>query len=166
VQKPLLEGRPNIKHPRYGQITQGTIFCCATAARYSGCTVHGLTITARCDIAQNKYPILNYLPIVTLSDWFLRDGLDILTEQELAEQFGKLRGMLKQANLAPILTESVSLECIGEIHFPLNIGSRQQQKLAADFCAQVQLILEFAILNEHQSASLQFEWFQKNGRQR
>lgn len=158
----MAEARPNIKHPKYGRITQGTVFCCATAARYSGCVVWGLTITARCDLAQNKYPILNYLPIVKLGDWFLRDGLDILLEQELADQYGKLRKMLKQANLAPVLTESVSLERIAEVHFPQNAASKHQQKSATDFRVQVQIIREVETLTQNESATFQFEWFQKN----
>lgn len=127
VTTPLPEARPNIRHPRYGYITQGTIFCCATAAYYTGCQVYGLTITARCDIAQNKYSILNYLPIVKLGDWFLRDGLDILSEQEIAYQYGKLKGMLRQANLDPILINLFRSKASQRSSFP-SISARKRSR--------------------------------------
>jgi hypothetical protein len=53
-----------ILKPTLGLLSQGTIFSCASAEDYPDCLVHGLVITARCDIAQSKVPIFNYLPVV------------------------------------------------------------------------------------------------------
>ena len=102
------------------------------------------------------------MPIVKLGDWFLRDGLDILSEQEIADQYGKLKGMLKQANLDPVLIESVPLESIAEVQFPLNLGSKPQQKKAADFRTQVQTIRELESIIHNESPRDKFEWFKKN----
>ena len=58
-----------ISAPKLGFLTQGTLFTCAAAEDYGGCNVHGLVITARCDVAQNKAAVFNYLPVVSLDDW-------------------------------------------------------------------------------------------------
>lgn len=48
---------------------QGCIFSGAKANGYEDCTVYGLIITPRCDIAQCKVMTVHYLPIVKLEDW-------------------------------------------------------------------------------------------------
>lgn len=109
------------------------MFSCATASRYDACEVHGVTITARCDVAQQKYPVLNYLPLVKLSDWLRRDGLDMLLEIERRNMNGKLKGMLKQAQLSESLPIVVSLEQIAEVHFPLEAGNKNQKAASRKF---------------------------------
>jgi hypothetical protein len=66
VQKQL--SRPHVEQAIVGKITQGTIFNCAAAFRYPGKQVFGLAITARCDVAQEKYHLLNYVPVISLRD--------------------------------------------------------------------------------------------------
>ncbi|MCA1297721.1 hypothetical protein [Stappia indica] len=109
--------RPQIEDAHLGNLTQGTIFSCAKAFRYPGKEVHGLAITARCDVAQEKYRLLNYLPIVRLSDWFLLDGLEILIDRELKDKKGKIINCLKENNLSPNLILSVSISEIVKVHF-------------------------------------------------
>ena len=110
--------RPHVEAARIGKITQGTVFNCAVAFRYPGKQVFGLTITARCDVAQEKYRLLNYVPVVPLRDWLMVDGLEILTEIERKDRNGKIRSELTQNGLSSNLMLSVSLREIIDTHFP------------------------------------------------
>ncbi|EIE50584.1 hypothetical protein C357_12921 [Citreicella sp. 357] len=56
-----------------------------------------------------------------------RDGLDILLEIEQRNLAGKLKGMLKQANISEALLTSVSLTDIAATHFPLGEGNKNQR---------------------------------------
>lgn len=94
---------------KIGNLSQGTIFTCAKAERYSEQAVHGLVITARCDIAQDKFPVLNYVPIVTLDDWLMVDGFDIIRERAERESRGKLKGFLRSQGLAESILIAQSL---------------------------------------------------------
>ncbi len=136
------------------------MFNCAFACRYEKCEVFGLSITARCDVAQDKYPILNYIPIVMLRDWLNRDGLDILVEQELKEQSGKLGSMLRQANLSPSLPLSVPLTAIADTHFPIGIGNKNQNSAAKKFREHVVLVEEFKNITGVGDTDILYSWFQ------
>ena len=153
--------RPQLHLPTYGHITQGTIFCCARAPRYNACHVHGLVITARCDVAQRKYPVLNYLPVVSLPDWLRHDGLDILIDDELSTQNGTMKSMLREANISPSLVSSVSLETIAEVHFRTDQGTRNQIRLAIRFREHITLIEEFNSIQETSNIDELFSWFCK-----
>lgn len=48
---------------------QGCIFTGAIADGFDDCTVYGLIVTPRCDIAQRKVMTVHYLPVVALDDW-------------------------------------------------------------------------------------------------
>lgn len=50
-----------VKEPLLGQLNQGSIFSCGQAERYPGCSVGGVVLTARCDLAQDKFNVLNGL---------------------------------------------------------------------------------------------------------
>ena len=153
--------RPNLRRPTYGSITQGTVFSCAHAARYEGCEVFGLTITARCDVAQRKYPVLNYLPVVRLTDWLRRDGLDILVETERNEQSGQLGKILRQANISESLPLSVPHQEIAKVHFPLNEGTKAKKSSAERFHSLIREIDEFDDLANKDESS-QYGWFCEN----
>lgn len=153
--------RPNLRKPTYGSITQGTIFSCAHATRYEGCEVFGLTITARCDVAQRKYPILNYLPIVKLTDWLSRDGLDILIETEKNELSGQIRKILRQAKISETLPLSVPLQEIAKVNFPLGEGNKTQKDTAKKFHEIIQENDEFSSLGG-KDKDYQYGWFCKN----
>jgi hypothetical protein len=154
--------RPNLLPAIYGAITQGTVFSCAQASRYADCEVHGLTITARCDVAQQKYPVLNYLPVVKLQDWLHRDGLDILVEQEKSEQAGTLRTMLRQAGLSEALPTAISLEEIEKMHFPPDQGNRGQKKQSEKFAEFVAEVREFETIESDGDKASLFSWFSRN----
>ncbi|TBG25392.1 hypothetical protein ELG79_09065 [Rhizobium leguminosarum] len=94
---------------RIGKLDQGTIFTCARAERYRNQHVYGLVITARCDIDQAKFPVLNYIPVVTLDDWLMVDGLDIIRDRAEKEALGKIRNFLKAQSVAESVLISQSL---------------------------------------------------------
>lgn len=137
------------------------MFTCAKASRYALCEVHGLTITARCDVAQQKYPVLNYLPLVKLSDWLRRDGLDMLLEIERRNMNGKLKGMLKQAQLSESLPMAVSLEQIATTHFPLEEGSKSQRNASRKFHDFIRENKAFEAAAER-DADITLAWFTEN----
>ncbi|WP_341863276.1 hypothetical protein [Gymnodinialimonas sp. 57CJ19] len=119
-----------VQKPVFGEITQGTLFNCAIADRYRGKRVHGLGITARCDIANDKYPVLNYLPVVTLFDWMHCDGFEILFGNALKSQRGSFEGTLKQAGVATSVLASIPRQEVVSSFFDDENASRQQKKLA------------------------------------
>lgn len=120
--------RQDLHRPVFSRITQGTIFSCAQAARYEGCIVHGLTITARCDVAQDKYPILNYLPIVRLEDWLKRDGLDIILDNEEKEANGKIKRIFKEEKISENVIKFIRLTDVVAKHFNFENPNKSQKK--------------------------------------
>jgi hypothetical protein len=156
------KSRPDLVPAAYGKITQGTIFSCAQASRYTNCEVHGVTITARCDVAQQKYPVLNFLPLVQLKDWLRRDGLDILYEQELNERAGKLKGMLRKENLSEALPASISLDEISKVHFPLDEGTTAKKASSKKFWEFLVECNEFDEVDRQDDPDLMFMWFATN----
>lgn len=92
--------------PRQDEFTQGTIFSCATAENYPTQSVSGLVITARCDAAQDKAPIYNFVPVVALTDWIVADGGQIALERAVTDCENSLRNILSQAGLSETLLKS------------------------------------------------------------
>lgn len=154
--------RPRLRGATYGRLTQGSIFCCAVAGRYPNSNVYGVVITARCDLAQDKYPVLNYLPVIPLRDWLRQDGLDILVENELASINGQVRGELKQANLSERLLDAVTIAEIAEKNFSLGTGDKASNKTAERFRAIVKRVAEFEALIKIGDSDATFLWFVKN----
>lgn len=85
---------------KIGRLNQGVIFTCGRAERYRDTTVFGLVITARCDIDQEKYPVLNYLPVVGLDQWLRFDGFDLIQSQARKDCAAKLKELLKVNGIA------------------------------------------------------------------
>lgn len=106
-----------LSEARIGKLDQGSIFTCARAERYRDQPVYGLVITARCDIDQEKFPVLNYIPIVTLDDWLMIDGLDIIRERAEKESYGKIRGFLKSKEVSESVLISQSLRSLASTTF-------------------------------------------------
>lgn len=119
--------------PLLGQITQGTIFTCAQANSYPDREVQGFVITARCDIDQDKFPILNYLPVVTLNDWIEVDGYNILFSRAIAETSAQLLSIL-DGNLIPrSLLNSQSFKEIADAFFVEPFGNKDLRSSAKRF---------------------------------
>ena len=119
-----------VEAPQLGQLTQGTIFTCASAARYPENRVYGLTITARCDIANEKYPVLNYLPIVLLDDWMHCDGAEIAHSQMESQKKGEFRRALKEKDVAESILLSVDYDVVAQSFFRDPATTAKDQKLA------------------------------------
>ncbi|MDQ0470267.1 hypothetical protein [Labrys wisconsinensis] len=83
-----------------GPLTQGTIFSCALAEDYVDCVVHGLIITARCDVTNDKVDVYNYIPIVKFDDWLVREGVRALAGRTSRSAMGEMRNTLTQLGLA------------------------------------------------------------------
>lgn len=124
--------------PRDGEFTQGTVFSCAAAENYSASSVYGLVITARCDAAQDKTPIFSYIPVVSLHDWMLGDGANIVMDRTRAECLGILRKALRDASLSESLLETKTTEEIYQSHFK----SREADKSWTARCAKLRTTIE------------------------
>lgn len=153
--------RPILRNAEIGRITQGTIFSCALAERYENTSVFGLTITARCDVAQEKYHILNYLPVVSLADWLQNDGLDIMIDRERKEVMGNIRSIMKEASVSLSLIDAVGLISIAETHFSISASTKAEKARNERFSKQVARYtdLESAALSGREIC---LSWFRKN----
>jgi hypothetical protein len=129
---------PVIAYPQRGPMTQGTIFTCALAGDYVGCSTSGLILTARCDIAHEKARVLNYIPVVSLDDWLHRDGRVILAQRLLAECVGGMRSTLKDGGFSPAILEAESPRAILETLFPDN-GGRKLRERFEKLCLRFEL---------------------------
>lgn len=123
----------HLTHPKLGLLTQGTLFTCAAAEDYPGCNVYGLIITARCDVAQNKVAVFNYLPVVSLDNWIHRDGRIILCDRITKTLLGRMRRALKSANFSESIMLTESPEAILETLFPPDLSDRSKQKARSAF---------------------------------
>jgi len=103
-----------LKHPVLGQLGQGALFTCARAERYPHCEVSGIVLTARCDIEQDKFNVLNYAPVVRLDDWLAVDGYDICVSRASADFIGRVSKALKSVELPESLLHSQNLSSILE----------------------------------------------------
>lgn len=120
--------------PRAGQFTQGTIFSCAYAEKYQGKAVYGLVITARCDAAQDKAPIYNFLPVVPLTEWIQNDGAEIILERVAQDAANTQRNLLQQAGLSDSLLKTTPAnEIIEKQLLPLCEGDRKWEGRVAKF---------------------------------
>lgn len=105
-----------VRQPLLGSLTQGAIFSCARAERYTACQVYGLVMTARCDLEQDKYNVLNYVPVVSLSDWLRVDGYEIASARAEAQTHSRLESALKSVNLPKSILASQTAESILETY--------------------------------------------------
>lgn len=109
-----------ISRPVYGLITQGTIFTCAIAERYPNCKVHGITITARCDVANDKFPVLNYIPVVPINDWVHCDGRDLLLSRVKRDECSSFEQLLRNSGISASILNSVSRSDVVASYFEAN----------------------------------------------
>lgn len=111
----LTIGRNMISRPDPRELTQGTIFTCALSENYLDCDTHGLIITARCDVANEKTPIFSYIPVISYKDWMCRDGVGIVAARALANSTGEIRKSIKSAGLAESIIDTLSQELIVQL---------------------------------------------------
>lgn len=115
--------------PKTNEFTQGTVFSCAYGENYKDEPVYGLVITARCDAAQEKVPVFNYVPLVPLSSWILAEGAALMLDRIEADCLNTIRNHLKAAKLSDSLLKSHSPNEIYDAHFQKheNEKSRKSQ---------------------------------------
>lgn len=101
-----------IARPEWGVLRQGVLFSGAAADGYDGCAVAGLIITAHCDLAHDKVPVVNFVPVVHAGDWLLRDYAALLSRRLRADSKASITDILKQANLSEALLETESIETV------------------------------------------------------
>jgi hypothetical protein len=111
-----------------GRLTQGVLFSCAFADRYSSCPVTGLVITARCDFAQDKYPVVNYVPVVPFSAWLRADGFDIIKDRCVKQVEAEIKKLLEDWGIAESVLLANTLRQVIESYL-LQLDARQRKKL-------------------------------------
>lgn len=130
--------------PRENEFTQGTVFSCAYAEEYPDTSVYGLVITARCDAAQDKAPIFNYIPVVPLHDWMLCDGANLAMDRIHAETQNTLKNYVKDSSLSESLLETKTMDEIYESHFK----PKENEKGWSARCAKVRATMETHTRNQ------------------
>lgn len=89
-----------ISLPKDRGLNQGIIFIGAIAEQYQECAVYGLIITARCDIAQDKVHLYNYLPVVPFSAWMEKDFLHIIIPAIKNDLLQSVKNLLKNSGFS------------------------------------------------------------------
>ena len=117
-----------ILKPDYKELTQGTLFSCAVAEEYPNCSVYGLVITARCDVANDKVNVYNFVPVVRFSDWCRRDGARILASRTSRAVRGEMRSLLQSLGEAPSVLEKVDPRRLLEPLFPRSDQKRRKAR--------------------------------------
>lgn len=127
-----------IKVPKLGELDQGAVFSCGFAEDYRGCSTYGLIITARCDIAQGKAPVYNYLPVVQFDDWIHRDGREILSTRARQQVLGSLRGQLRNAGFSGKILEVETPRHVCDTLFSVDATDRETKKRGESFLRAVE----------------------------
>jgi hypothetical protein len=117
-----------IANAEIGRLTQGVLFSCAYADRYPDSSVAGLIITARCDFAQNKYPVVNYVPVVPFKAWLRADGFEIIKDRCLKQVESEVKKLLEDWGIAESVLLATSLRQVIQSHLS-SLDPRQQKKL-------------------------------------
>ncbi|WP_303852590.1 hypothetical protein [Seleniivibrio woodruffii] len=98
------------RDPYSNEITQGTIFNNVYVNDFKNKETWGVIITARCDLAQAKSSIINFLPIVKLNDWLDIYGLRILKNEILNNNKDQIKNLLKETKIPTTLITTYSEE--------------------------------------------------------
>lgn len=157
----MKSSRQNLDEAQIGIITQGTIFSSAKAARYPNVPVAGLTITARCDFAQGKYNLLNYVPIVPLDDWLAVDGLEIMLNNEINERRLDLQRSMKAKNIATSIIDHIPLHEIANTLFPLGDDQKRINDENKKFHKKCNRYVEIVNFSEKGDRNVCLEWLKK-----
>jgi hypothetical protein len=107
-----------------GEFVQGTIFTCGLSDSYPDVSALGMLITARCDTAQDKAEVYNYIPIVPVEAWIRKDGLEIVAKRALANALGAMKSALTDARMATSIIDFVDYQ---EILRELKTGTSKQE---------------------------------------
>jgi hypothetical protein len=130
-----------IGYPPTGELTQGTIFTCASSEDYLDDSPYGLVITARCDLAQGKAPVISYVPLVKFRAWLFRDGLRLLALRVAAEKRGQMKSALRDAGLSDTMLDTLSPQIVRD-HLAEITG--KSEKKAAQRYIDAEKIIDLA----------------------
>ncbi len=101
-----------IGYPSTSELTQGTVFTCASSEDYSDAAPRGLVITARCDVAHGKAPVISYVPLISFRAWLFGDGLRLLASRILAASRGAMKSALRDAGLAESMLDTLTPQTV------------------------------------------------------
>lgn len=100
-------------------IEQGSILNHCIAENYGGYNVHGIIITPRCDIGNNKVSTIHYLPVVTFSDWLNVDFWEVFSKRIKGEIENKLNVLLRKykqsENLLSVISSSKLIDRLADV---------------------------------------------------
>ncbi|MCA8065071.1 hypothetical protein LGM89_12985 [Burkholderia sp. AU31624] len=103
--------------PRANEFTQGTVFSCAYAENYKEEMVHGLVITARCDVAQAKVQAFSYVPVIPLSSWLFGDGATVVFDRAESDYINSFSDRLEKDGLSRSLLQAHSFSSVYDAHY-------------------------------------------------
>ena len=112
-----------------GEFVQGTIFTCGLSNSYPDVPVLGMLITARCDTAQDKAEVYNYIPVVPVEAWIRKHGLELVAKRALANGLGAMKSALSEAGMAHSIIDFVEYDAILK---ELRKGTSKQEKSIAN----------------------------------
>ncbi|WP_207105841.1 hypothetical protein [Sphingomonas sp. CFBP 8760] len=71
-------------------------------------------ITARCDVAHGKAPVISYVPLIGFRAWLFRDGLRLLATRICAASRGAMKSALRDVGLADSMLDTLSTQSVRE----------------------------------------------------
>lgn len=101
-----------IGFPSTTELTQGAIFTCAASEDYADVAPRGLVITARCDVAHGKAPVISYVPLIGFRAWLFQDGLRLVAARVLAASRAKMKAALRDAGLSESMLDTLSSQTL------------------------------------------------------
>lgn len=111
-----------------GEFVQGTIFTCGVSDSYPQVPALGMLITARCDTAQDKAEVYNYIPVIPVEAWIAKDGLELVSKRAMANEMGSMKKALTDAGMAHSIIDFVDYEAVLS---ELQSGTSRQDKAIA-----------------------------------
>lgn len=108
-----------------GEFVQGTIFTCGLSDSYPDVAALGMLITARCDTAQDKAKVYNYIPVIPVEAWLEKDGLELVAERVVANELGSIKKALTEAGMAHSIIKFIDYDTILT---ELEVRSSKQEK--------------------------------------
>jgi hypothetical protein len=95
--------------------------------------VHGVVLTARCDLEQDKYNVLNYAPVVSLCDWLKVDGYEIALSRISADLDARIEAALNSVDLPISILSSQTLTSILDAYIRSPDATKQLKKAEKKF---------------------------------
>jgi len=120
-----------------GQLQQGYIFNQAVSDDYTSNEIHGIIITPRCDIENEKVLTFHYLPIVKMEDWFNNDYWFILRKILIKNLRQSVNQILSTKGISQNLIDTFKLEVVRD-----KFESQFQKKQKESFVKQINWLIE------------------------